>query len=181
MIKPLDIPVVETERLILRGWEERDVATVASMMGDEETARYIGGIQEEWQAFRYVASFIGHWQMRSFGMFCVEEKTSSTCIGWAGPWFPAGWPEHEIGYSFLRSSWGKGYATEAAIGALGFAYEKLGWKTAVSCIDEHNTASQKVSQRMGAELEAKNQKVCFFTADVWRHLPPKEFAERFLK
>lgn len=175
----LNIPTVETERLLLRGWREEDAGVLAEIYSDEESSRYIGGKMEAWQAWRMLCTFIGHWQFRGFGLFSVEERETGKCLGWAGPWRPDGWPDNEIGYSFIRSSWGKGYATEAASAGLLYAYENLGWKTAMSCIDPANTASQAVAKRLGATHEESGVKVNFFTADVWRHLPPQEFKERF--
>ncbi|MEL6922286.1 MAG: GNAT family N-acetyltransferase, partial [Pseudomonadota bacterium] len=77
-----------------------------------------------------------------------------------------------------RSAWGNGFATEAAEAALRWAYETLGWETAISCIDPNNVGSQGVAKRLGATLEESGVQVCFFTADIWRHLPPKQYLER---
>lgn len=173
-----DIPQLETERLVLREWRESDVPTVQDITTDEVASRYIGGTNPPWQAFRTICTFIGHWQLRGFGFFAVEEKASKECVGWCGCWRPDGWPENEIGYSFRRSSWGRGYATEAAKASLEFAYKSLSWKTAISCIDAENEGSRGVAKRLGATLEDQDVEVNFFRADIWRHLPPKEFLER---
>ena len=174
----LNIPTIETERLLLRGWREDDVEAIADIYGDKISSRHIGGQMEPWQAWRSVCTFVGHWQFRGFGLFAVEEKSTGVCLGWAGPWRPHGWPDNEIGYSFRRSAWGKGYATEAAKAGLRYAYETLGWKTAMSCIDPNNIGSQNVAKRLGATHEASDVKVNFFVADIWRHLSPNEFLER---
>ena len=177
-IAPLQIPVVETERLILRGWREEDIPAIIAITTDEEAARFIGGATPDWQAFRTMCSFIGHWQIRGFGFFAVEEKQSQSCIGWCGMWKPAGWPDNELGYSFKKSHWRKGFATEAASASLRFAYETIGWKSAISCIDEGNTGSEGVAKKLGASLEQRDVQVNDFTANVWRHLPPEQFLAR---
>lgn len=174
----LNIPVVETERLILRGWREDDVPAINDLVTDEESARFIGGTSPSWQTFRTVCTFIGHWQLRGFGFFAVEHKQSGECLGWCGPWLPDGWPDNEIGYSLRRRYWGNGYASEAARASLVFAYEKLGWATAISCIDPDNLGSQNVARKLGAQRVEQNVAVNDFHADVWRHLPPEQFLEQ---
>ena len=173
------VPTIETERLILRGWREDDVAPVRAITTDEETTRFLGGTTPAWQAFRTVASFIGHWALRGFGFFAVERRDTAECIGWAGLWRPDGWPDDEIGYSFVKRAWGQGFATEAARASLRFAYDVLGWRSAISLIDDGNGGSEAVARKLGATLEARDVAVNDFVANVWRHLPPSEFRERF--
>ncbi|MDD9908305.1 MAG: GNAT family N-acetyltransferase [Ahrensia sp.] len=175
----LDIPVIETDRLILRGWREGDVPAIRELVMNEEATRFIGGTSKYWQPFRTLCMFIGHWHFRGFSFFAVEEKASGECIGWCGPWKPDGWPDNELGYALRKSSWGKGYATEAAKASLRFAYGSLGWTTAISCIDADNHGSQGVAKHLGATLEAKDVEVTDFRCDVWRHLPPQQFMEQF--
>lgn len=177
-VRTLNIPVLETDRLILRGWGEDDVATIRAIITDEEAARFIGGTAPDWQAFRTLCGCIGHWHIRGFAFFAVEEKTSGECIGWAGPWRPDGWPDNEIGYSLKKTHWGKGYATEAARASLRYAYETLGWTTAISSIDPDNIGSQGVARHLGATLEARDVVINDFTTDIWRHLPPEQFLEQ---
>ncbi|MEL6785627.1 MAG: GNAT family N-acetyltransferase, partial [Pseudomonadota bacterium] len=178
-IMQFEMPVLETERLILRNWREEDKEAIAAISTDEEAARFVGGVAEGWQAFRMVAQYIGHLHLRGFTMFAVEEKETGQCLGWAGPWKPDGWPGNEIGYGLRRSAWGKGYAAEAAIASLRFAYSQLGWESAISCIDKDNIGSQGVAKKLGAVLEQRDVPINNFVADVWRHLPPADFMERF--
>jgi RimJ/RimL family protein N-acetyltransferase len=170
----LEIPTVETERLILRGWKEDDAAGVAEIYGSEENTRFIGEKLTVDGAWRMVAQRIGQWHLRGFAMFAVEEKATGAFVGHAGPNFPAGWPEREIGWALVPKFHGRGYATEAGRASLHFAYETLGWDTAISLIDADNLPSRKVAQRLGATYES-TQHVTDFTADVYRHLSPSEF------
>ena len=66
--------------------------------------------------------------MQGYAMFSVVEKASGLWIGQAGPWQPEGWPGTEVGWAFHRSSWGKGYATEAATAAIDWSFANLGWR-----------------------------------------------------
>lgn len=175
----LNIPTLETERLVLRGFEECDFGFVTEIFGNAETARFIGGQMPAYQAWRVLAGILGHWALRGFGLFCVEEKSSGNSIGFCGPWRTEGWPDNEIGYGFLKSAQGKGYAFEAAKASLKFAYEQLGWSTAISLIDEKNPASQNLAKKLGAMNEQQNAVINDKPSDIWRHLPKDEFLARY--
>lgn len=174
----IKIPVIETERLRLRGFEERDFDAYAEMYSDAENLRFIGGAHPEHEAWRRMVATLGHWALRGFGFFCVAEKATDRFIGQCGPLRPHNWPDDEIGCSFAKEHHGKGYATEAAHASLRFAYEALGWKTAISVIDPENGASQDVARRLGAQKEQANVPIWDFTSDIWRHLPPEQFLQR---
>ncbi|WP_114389946.1 GNAT family N-acetyltransferase [Notoacmeibacter marinus] len=173
-------PNIETERLLLRGWRADDAALVAAIYADQQAARFIGGVKSREESWRTFASVVGHWHLRGFGFFVVQIARTGDAIGFCGPWFPEGWPEHEIGYAFLPSAHGKGYATEAVTESLRHAYDRLGWQTAISLIDPLNTASQAVAGRVGAVNSGEPFAVpAGTTVDIWRHLSPDRFRERF--
>jgi len=141
---------LETGRLLLRLPQAGDFDRYAETIGDEEAARYIGGAQTRAGAWRRFLQMPGAWAVQGFAMFSVVEKASGRWVGQCGPWRPEGWPGNEIGWTFHREAWGKGYATEAARAALDFAFEGLGWESVIHCIDPANVASQKVAQRLGS-------------------------------
>jgi len=174
----IDIPVIETERLILRGFEVRDLDDFADMSADEDTMKFVGGRKTRFESWNSMTAALGHWVLRGFGMFAVEEKSSGRLIGIIGPLFPDGWPENEIGYILAKHAHGKCYATEAAVASLKYAYQELGWTTAISLIDADNAASQNVARKLGAAKVQANVQVTDFVADIWRHLPPQEFMEK---
>ena len=86
-----------------------------------------------------MAMLVGHWELRGFGMWAVQELTTADLVGRVGFYYPEGWPDHEIAWALARPFWGRGYATEAASAALGKAFGPLGWPRVVSLVDPANT------------------------------------------
>ncbi|HEX6866928.1 MAG TPA: GNAT family N-acetyltransferase [Caulobacteraceae bacterium] len=146
----MDGPTLETTRLILRPPVQDDIDGWARMMADEETARYIGGVQARPAAWRGLASMAGSWALLGYGMFSVVEKETGQWIGRIGPWQPEGWPGTEVGWGLMREAWGKGYALEAATATINWVFDALGWTEVIHCIDPDNTSSQRVAQRLGS-------------------------------
>jgi RimJ/RimL family protein N-acetyltransferase len=145
-----DGPVLETERLILRVPRISDFDAFAAMGEDVENMRFIGGAMPRASAWRRFLQMPGAWLLQGFAMFAVEEKSSGRWLGQIGPWQPEGWPGTEIGWSFAREAQGKGYATEAGIATMDFAFDKLGWTNVIHSIHPDNTASQALAIRLGS-------------------------------
>ena len=163
---------LESERLLLRQWRPSDFAGVAEIFTDAQTARYIGGVCTRDEAWRRMATVVGHWVLRGFGLWALEEKTSGQFVGASGLWYPEGWPEPEIGWWLLRAGQGKGYATEAARRARLYAYKNLNLNTLISIIHPDNTPSQRVAKRLGARFE-KTIELRGVQACVYRHPGPQ--------
>ena len=89
---------LETQRLKLRQWEARDFEPFAAYYANEETARYVGGLADRDQAWRRLASQIGHWALLGYGNWAVEEKETGRFVGCVVLWHSPGWPELELGY-----------------------------------------------------------------------------------
>ena len=144
---------VLTTRLILRRPIAADLANfTAFMMSDR--AIHFGAYRNEGKAFRAFAAELGHWEIYGHGMWTVTMRGDDTALGLVGPWTPPDWPETEIGWMmFSEQTEGTGIATEAARAALRHAYGVLGWTTAVSYIDHHNTRSIRLAERLGATVD----------------------------
>jgi RimJ/RimL family protein N-acetyltransferase len=143
---------LETERLRLRQWRQEDIGPFAEFCASEATARFVGGACSRDDAWRRMAMFLGHWALRGYGNWVMEERASGAFAGYGGLWSPLGWPEPEIMWGLRSAFHGRGYATEAARAARDVAYRQLGWTTAVSYIAPENLPSQRVAERLGAKL-----------------------------
>jgi RimJ/RimL family protein N-acetyltransferase len=100
-----------------------------------------------------MAIFTGHWVLRGYGTWVVEERATGSMVGRVGLHRPAGWPGLEVGWALARSVWGRGYATEGGRAALDFAWRELDATRVISLIYPENTRSIAVAERLGETLE----------------------------
>ncbi|SIO42775.1 Protein N-acetyltransferase, RimJ/RimL family [Rhodovulum sp. ES.010] len=145
-------PVLETERLVLRGPRPEDWEAHAAF-ATSDRARFVGGPWSRREAWRGFAARWGHWAMRGFGMFTVTRRGSDAAIGTIGPHFPEGWAEPEIGWILYGGAEGQGLAREAALACRDHAYRVLGWTTAISYIHPDNARSRALAGRLGCEID----------------------------
>ena len=143
-------PVIETERLTLRPTALEDFPRWAEMMGDEETARYLGGRQPRQLAWRGLMTMAGAWTLTGVAMFSLIERSTGLWVGRIGPWTPDGWPGTEVGWGLHRDAQGKGYGVEAATAAIDYAFDALGWTEVIHCIDPDNVPSRRLAERLGS-------------------------------
>ena len=149
MSPALDIPSLTTERLLLRSFAVEDVERWADIITDEETGRFIGGPFTRADAFRSIATYLGHWVLRGYGQWAVERRSDGLLLGRCGLWFPDGWPELEVGWTLDRACWGSGYATEAGRAVVDWAFSTLGLTRLASVIAVDNARSRRVAERLG--------------------------------
>ncbi len=149
---------LETERLLLRMWREDDFESYARICADPEVMRYLGGKPlSRLEAWRHMAYLVGHWHLRGYGHWAVEEKASGELIGRMGFFYPEGWPGFEAGWTLARESWGKGYATEGARRMLDHAFREMRREHVISLIHPENEASIRVAEKMGETLEGETE------------------------
>lgn len=169
------IPTLHTARLVLRAPGADDFAPMAAFYASDR-CRFVGGRKSAEDAWRQLACEIGHWALRGYGRWIVQERDSGATAGIVGLWNPEGWPEPELGWDLFEGYEGRGYATEAALAARGFAYGTLGWASAISLIAPENTASRAVAGRLGATCETRIDTQRFGPVDIFRHPAPEALA-----
>ena len=152
-------PVIETERLLLRRWQGRDMAPYTAMLSDPGTARFITvdgkPVVDEMTGWRHAAVMAGHWTLHGAGMFVVEEKSSGKFAGRVGPWSPPGWPGFEVGWGIACACRGKGYAVEAARASIDWTFATFEIDEIIHCIDADNEPSKRVARRLGAKHDGE--------------------------
>jgi RimJ/RimL family protein N-acetyltransferase len=161
-------PVLETERLRLRSWREEDLDAFADFCADEESRRFLGGVRTREDAWRSMAVIAGHWALRGYGIWVIEDKATGEFAGYSGLWNPEGWPGPEVTWSVCAAFRRRGYAVEAAQCARAYAYDELKWTTAISVIHPENVASKRVADRVGAVPETRIE-FRGSPADLYRH------------
>jgi RimJ/RimL family protein N-acetyltransferase len=151
-VVPTVIPTLRTERLLLRAFAEADFEAYAAMVADPEVTRHLadGRPLGRADAWRQMAMFAGHWALRGFGVWAVEERATGAFIGRIGCFHPEGWPGFEVAYTLARGAWGRGYAREGAAASLRWAHEVLGRRGVISVIRPANVGSIRVATALGA-------------------------------
>jgi RimJ/RimL family protein N-acetyltransferase len=167
--------IIDTERLILRRWKQEDHAPFAAMCADPNVMRYIGNgsTRTAEQASRAIERFENEWDEMGFGLFAVEDKLTASFVGFAGfswpDFLPEIMPSVEIGWRFSKSSWGKGYASEAATAALSHGVNMLGITDIVSIYQLENLASRRIMQKLGMIFDRKTiDPTCEREIEVYR-------------
>jgi RimJ/RimL family protein N-acetyltransferase len=143
-------PLLVTERLILRPPAREDFDAWADFHADSDTMRFLGGVQPRAVAWRSLCAMTGAWQIAGFAMFSLIERSTGRWIGRVGPWRPEGWPDNEVGWGVAREFAGRGYAHEAAVASIDYAFDLLGWTDVIHIIDPENTGSVALAKRLGS-------------------------------
>jgi RimJ/RimL family protein N-acetyltransferase len=148
---------LQTERLRLRMFREEDLDAYAAICADPEVMHYLGDGKplSRGEAWRQMAMILGHWQLRGFGLWAVEERATGVLIGRLGFFEPEGWPGFELGWMLGRAWWGRGYATEGAGRALAHAFTDMGRERVISLIRPDNRPSIRVAERLGERREGQ--------------------------
>jgi RimJ/RimL family protein N-acetyltransferase len=146
-------PTLSTARLLLRPWREKDLPPFAALNADPRVMEWLPKPLTREESDEMVARINGHFDHHGFGLWAVEAPGAADFIGFVGlavPSFEAHFtPCVEIGWRLAFEHWGRGYATEAARGALGLAFERLGLEQVVSFTVPQNVRSWRVMERIG--------------------------------
>ena len=94
---------LETERMRLRQLRESDHEVLAQNHADPELTRFLCGPVTPAESWRWLLSMLGHWRMRGFGYFALEEKVSGALLGAAGLIRHFDWPETEMGWQLRKA------------------------------------------------------------------------------
>jgi RimJ/RimL family protein N-acetyltransferase len=146
-------PVLETDRLVLRSWQNSDLAPYAALNADPEVMRFFPAALDRAASDRHVEALQTRIARTGLGPHAVEEKATGRFIGFVGlsvvefDIFFKG--EVEIGWRLGRASWGKGFAREAATAALRWGFEERKLSEIISFAPTINAPSLAVMKSIG--------------------------------
>ena len=152
----MDVPVIETERLLLRGWDEADVAAMAEIQADPEVMRFIGGAPRDiglvWDGY---LRNLGAWARYGYGQWAVVEKADGALLGQLGFMrrrrglgedFDAA---PECGWVLARAAWGRGIGFEAGRAAHGWFDARSRNARSHVIMDAEHVASYRLARKLG--------------------------------
>jgi RimJ/RimL family protein N-acetyltransferase len=148
-----------TERLVLRGWRESDLAPWAAMNADPQVRQFLGPLLTAEQAGAWAVNFQDDLDRDGFGFWALEVRASGEFIGFTGlhtldddlPLTGV-----DVAWRLARPAWGHGYATEAALAALQYGFEIVGLPEIVALTAARNQRSQAVMRRIGMTTDPKD-------------------------
>lgn len=166
------IPVIETERLRLRGPVLADLAPYRDFLTSSRAA-FVGGPFAPEQTFPKLAAIAGYWVLRGYGRWIVADRQTDQALGLVGLIHPDWYDEVELGWTLFNGE-GQGLAQEAATAARSFAYETLGLPALMSLCAADNPRSVALARRMGCIPDGQFDYPGHGPVDRYRH--PKEAA-----
>jgi ribosomal-protein-alanine N-acetyltransferase len=142
----------ETERLILRLLDKKDVDAIFAMRSDPEVMRFIRAPQNRIETVNWLNLVSSRWESDRIGFCAIIEKQTDKLVGWCGLWRLKETNELEIGYAIAKNVWGKGFATEAAQVFLRYAFEQLKTEKIVAVAEPENASSRRVMEKLGMKF-----------------------------
>ena len=151
-----DLPILETDRLVLRKLGEDDAADIFEYASDPEVTKYL-----IWQAHksiddsrafvkfaldRYLKLEVAPWGI----LHKQDNRIIGTCdyISWIAPHGRA-----EIGYAMSRPYWGRGLMTEAVREIIGYGFREKHLNRIQAVCDVPNIGSARVLEKVGMNFE----------------------------
>lgn len=148
---------IETDRLVLRSWQDSDRAPLAAILGDPEVRRFYPSILSPEQAYAQFDFALARQAEVGFHLGAAELNATGQFVGLIGlGYIPdetraaiRGNPAVEIGWQFDKATWGQGLAPEGALALLGYGFETLGLDEIVAFTFRDNLPSRRVMQKIG--------------------------------
>jgi RimJ/RimL family protein N-acetyltransferase len=152
------MPVLVTERLVLRPWSAEDLEALAAIFSVPEVWRFpMGrGLNRE-ETARFLDRALAAQAAGTPFPWAAEERAGGGLIGYVGlavpEFLPEIMPAVEVGWRLVPDRWGRGLATEGGRASLAHGFGVLGLEEVVSIYQPENVASGRVMARLGMRVE----------------------------
>ena len=164
--------ILETERLLLRGFVPGDANALAAVLGDAVAMEFYPAALDRSAVKQWIAKNVERYRRHGHGLWAMLLKEPRELIGDCGCTLQEvqGKNEIEVGYHVRRDLWGRGYATEAARACTDYAFQKLGARRVISMIRPENVRSIRVAEKNGMHREKivfwRGYDHCIYALDV---------------
>ncbi len=147
--------IIETDRLLLRPFEDSDFEDVYEFNSNLEVHKYTGDeIITSLDRAKEIIKEIWHkdYNKYGYGRLATIYKPDNKLIGFTGLKYMPEIGETDIGYRYLPAYWGKGIATEASKAVLKYGFETLNLERIIGIAFPENIPSCKVLEKIGLSL-----------------------------
>ncbi|HAT9135723.1 TPA: GNAT family N-acetyltransferase [Legionella pneumophila] len=152
--------ILETERLLLRTFQEDDVESMIAINQDKKVMQFFPSVPTEEETIAFIDKVIAHQEQHGFSLYATEIKTTGEMIGFVGLFtatFEAYFtPATEIGWRLSSKHWNQGYATEAAKAVLDYAFNERKLDEVVSFTSILNKPSIRIMQKIGMHTNSED-------------------------
>lgn len=148
-----ELKMLNTERLLLRPWEAKDLESFARMNADPRVMEFFPKLLTKDEVEQMIQRIQKHIDEKGFGLWAAELKETRECVGFVGLQVPA-FETHftpcvEIGWRLSREVWGKGLAVEGARSVLEDAFGRLKMSEVLAMASKNNLRSRRVMDKLG--------------------------------
>lgn len=147
--------VLETPRLTLRTMTLADTDNLLGIFSDPIAMAYYPSTKDRAETVEWIERIERSYAADGIGLWIVEDKATGQFLGQCGLMMQTvdGVRQPEVGYLFLRSVWGNGYAAEAAAACLDYGFTQCQFRQIIALIAPDNQQSRRVAERCGMHLD----------------------------
>lgn len=159
----VNVPLLETGRLRLRGLRNEDFEQYAQMYAEPAVVRFISGLvlsrEAAWHRF---LRQVGHWDCMGFGYFAIEDRATGELLGEAGfqdlrrTLIPSLEETMEAGWVLATKAHGQGIAEETMHACLDWADRTLPDQRMTCMIRPDHAASLHIARKLGFNAFSKS-------------------------
>lgn len=149
MIHPDDS--LATARLSLRRFTLHDLDLLDRLASDPRVMQHLGGVKDRATTEKTLrARALDYYDRHpGLGMWATIERATGRCVGFHVLNHIQGEADIQVGYALFADVWGRGYATEMAVGLLRYGFATLQLPRIVAITNLDHAVSQRVLEKAG--------------------------------